>query len=161
LNLFGAGVVYHSPPFAQATEITGFARLSLWMALDTPDTDFMVTLAEILPDGRRIRLAQDFLRARYRESPFEEKPVPNGEILCYTFDGFPFFSRRLAAGSRLRLVIAAPNSIFIQKNYNSGRVVASECGADARTVHVSIYHDADYPSCLEIPVVIEPESEKS
>ena len=49
LNLFGNGVVYHSEPFPEATEITGYVKLSVWLALDVPDTDLQANLYEILP----------------------------------------------------------------------------------------------------------------
>jgi putative CocE/NonD family hydrolase len=153
LNLFGSGLVYHSQPFEEDTEATGFVRLEVWMALDTPDTDFQVTLSEVLLDGSRIQLAQDMLRARYRLSLEEEALVPAGEILRYEFNGFTFFSRQIAKGSRLRLVLCSPNSIYLQKNYNLGGVVANESKADARTVHVKVYHSREYPSFLEIPIV--------
>ena len=35
----------------------------------------------------------------------------------------------------------------------SGGVVASETAKDARTAHVVLYHDAEHPSALEIPIV--------
>jgi hypothetical protein len=41
----------------------------------------------------------------------------------------------------------------VEKNYNSGGVVADETAKDARTAHVTLYHDAAHPSALEIPVV--------
>jgi putative CocE/NonD family hydrolase len=153
LNLFGNGVVYHSEPFAEATEVSGQVKLSLWIALDVPDTDLKADLYEILPDGGSVLLTQDFLRARYRESPEKETLVRPGEVLRYDFTGFPWLSRRVAKGSRLRLVVACPNSIHFQKNYNSGGVVAEESGKDARTAHVVLHHDAERPSALEIPVV--------
>jgi hypothetical protein len=100
-----------------------------------------------------IKLTQDFLRARYRESNRVEKLVTPGEINLYTFDGFSFFSRRIAKGSRLRLIISCPNTIYQEKNYNSGGVVAEESGRDARTAHVTLYHDKEHASYLELPVV--------
>jgi hypothetical protein len=124
----------------------------VWIALDVPDTDFQVALSEIMPDGARLLLAQDLLRARYRESLRQEKPVVPGEINRYEFGGFTFFSRRIAKGSRLRLVINCPNSIYVQKNYNRGGVVAEESGQDARTAHVTLYHDEGHPSFLELPI---------
>jgi len=153
LNLFGNGLVYHSEPFAEDTEITGYLKLVTWIAMDVPDTDFRVTIYEIMLDGASIKLTQDQLRARYRESLRQEKLVKPGEINRYEFNGFYFFSRRIAKGSRLRLVLASPNSIYIQKNYNSGGVVNEESGKDARTAHVTLYHDVKYPSLLEIPIV--------
>lgn len=152
LNLFGNGLVYHSEPFTRDTEITGWVKLFAWISLDVPDTDFTAYISEVLPNGKVIRLTQDLLRARYRESNRVEKLVIPGEINLYTFDGFMFFSRRIAKGSRLRLIISCPNSIFMEKNYNSGGVVAEESGKDARTAHVTLVHDRDHPSHLELPM---------
>lgn len=153
LNLFGNGLVYHSAPFEEDTEITGFLRFVAWIALDVPDTDFLVTVSEVLLDGSCIRLTQDMLRARYRESLKEEKLVVAGEINRYEFDSFTFFSRLVARGSRLRLLIVSPNTIYLEKNYNSGGVIAAETAANARIAHVTLYHDADHPSFLELPLV--------
>jgi hypothetical protein len=153
LNTFGNGLVYHSAPFEQEVEISGFVRLELWICLDVPDTDFSATLFEILRDGSSIQLAQDLLRARYRHSLKQETLVTPGEIERYTFDGFYFFSRRISRGSRLRLFINSPNTIFVQKNYNSGGAVISETAADAHTAHIMLYHDAEHPSYLQIPLV--------
>jgi putative CocE/NonD family hydrolase len=153
LNLFSNGLVYHSEPFTKDTEITGWVKLFAWMELDVPDTDFTVLVEEVLPDGKLIKLTQDWLRARYRESKRVEKLVTPGEINLYIFDGFTFFSRRIAKGSRLRMLISCPNTIYLEKNYNSGGAVAEESGKDARIAHVILYHDADHPSHLELPVV--------
>jgi len=68
----------------------------------------------------------------------------------YEFN-FNFIARRIAKGSRLRLVLRAPRSLFIQRNYNSGGVVAQETPAQARVAHVKLLHDLQHPSVLEIP----------
>ena len=153
LNLFGNGLVYHSDPFKEETEISGCVKFVGWIAIDVPDTDFMVTLYEIMPDGRSVYLTADLIRARYRESLREEKLVIPGDILQYEFNSFRFFSHRIAKGSRLRLVLSSPNSIHLQKNHNSGGVVAEETAEDARTAHITLYHDNEHPSFLEIPIV--------
>lgn len=153
LNLFGNGLVYHTEAFERSFEVTGWVKLNAWISMDVPDTDFRATVSEILPDGRLVRLSQDLLRARYRESLRAEKLVLPGEINLYLFDGFTFFSRRISQGSRLRLTIACCNTIFLEKNYNAGGVVARESGKQARIAHVTLYHDKDHPSYLEVPMV--------
>jgi uncharacterized protein len=153
LNLFGNGLVYHSEPFPKATEISGNFKLTVWMAMDVPDTDFSVTIYEIMPDGTSVQLTGDALRARYRESTREAKLVTPGQITQYEFDSFTWFSRRVTKGSRLRLVLNCINSTSSEKNYNSGGVVEQESGRDARVAHVTLYHDEEHPSSLEIPVV--------
>ncbi|MFY9610525.1 MAG: CocE/NonD family hydrolase [Blastocatellia bacterium] len=153
LNLLGNGLVYHSEPFAEDTEVSGYLKFVAWMSIDVPDTDFQVSVYEIRKDGTSVLLTEDMIRARYRDSLSQEKLVKPGEINRYEFNGFTFFSRRIAKGSRLRLLLRSPNSIGLQKNYNSGGVVSEESGKDARTAHVTLYHDAAHPSFLEIPVV--------
>lgn len=153
MNLFGNGLVYHSEPFNADTEVTGYIHLVAWMALDVPDTDFAAEVDEIKADGTSVQLTSDILRARYRDSLMEEKLVKPGEINRYSFHGFTFFSRRVAKGSRLRLILVCPNSIQLEKNYNGGGVVAKESAKDAHTAHVALYHDAQHESFVEIPVV--------
>jgi putative CocE/NonD family hydrolase len=152
LNLFGSGVVYHSEPFPAATEISGYVKLGVWLSLDVPDTDLQATLYEILPDGRSVQLSGDLMRARYRHSLAREELVTPGRVERYDFSHFTWFSRRVSQGSRLRLVIGSLNTSQLEKNYNSGKPVAAESGADARVAHVTIYHDAEHPSALEIPI---------
>ncbi len=152
LNLFGDGLIYHSQAFESATEITGYIKLTVWLAMDVPDTDLVAELDEIKPDGTSVQLTSDIERARYRDSLTEGRLVKAGEINRYEFKGFTFFSRRIEKGSRLRLLFVCPNSIQFEKNYNSGGVVAGESAKDARTAHITLYHDSEHESYLEIPV---------
>jgi len=151
LNPSPNGLVYETAPLEEDLEISGFPKLTAWISLDTPDTDFQLMLYEVFPDGRSLVLAVDHMRARYRESQMRQKLIEPGEINRYEFRTFTFVARRVAKGSRLRLVLMSPNSIFAEKNYNSGGLVSHESGKDARTVHVIVYHDAEHPSSLSLP----------
>jgi uncharacterized protein len=153
MNLFGEGAMYHSDPFTEATEVTGFAKLTLWLKMDVSDTDLEADLFEILPSGGSVALTSATMRARYRESLREAKPVPAGATEKYVFDNFTFFSRRIAKGSRLRLIVSSINSTGTEKNYNSGGIVAAETGKDAKTAHITLVHDGEHPSALELPIV--------
>jgi len=152
MNLYGNGVVYHSEPFEKATEVTGMLRFTAWIAMDVPDTDLQVSVDEILPNGSSVHLTSDALRARYRDSLRQPKLVVPGEINRYDFRGFQYFSRQIAKGSRLRLVLQCPNSIQVEKNYNSGGDVARETAKDARIAHIRVLHDPEHPSHLHLPV---------
>ena len=153
----GKQLIYHSAPFERDTEITGFFRLHVWLSIDRPDTDFRVAVYVIDLDGSSILLCADWLRARYRVSLREERLINTSEPLPYKFERFTFISRRIRRGQRLRLVIGPINSIYSQKNYNSGGVVAEESVHDARPVTVVLYHDQAHPSALYVPYAV-PES---
>ena len=83
--------------------------------------------------------------------PAENEPLPPPALLCdswvgrqlhlttkapmrYEFNNFTFVSQEIKRGSRLRLVMAPVNSIYMEKNYNTGGVAAQETVKDARAV---------------------------
>jgi putative CocE/NonD family hydrolase len=147
----GRQLVYHSAPFDKNIEITGFFKLSVWLSIDQPDTDFRVSVYDIGVDGGGILMTNDVMRARYRESVREAQLVPTKDPLLYIFKRFMFVARQVKKGHRLRLVIGPLDSIYSQKNYNAGGVVAEESKRDARRVTVKVFHDQAHPSALFVP----------
>jgi len=146
-------LVYHSPPLAEDASVAGYARFRAYLELNVTDTDFCVTLYEIRPDGQKILLGSDTMRARYRNSLEKAELVDPGEINLYEFANFNFFARKLTKGSRIRLVLSCINSPEWQKNYNSGGAVAYETAEDARKAIIKLYHTPEYMSALELPVI--------
>jgi putative CocE/NonD family hydrolase len=145
-------LVYHSAGFAEDTEVSGNFRLTAWLAIDQPDTDFHIAVFDVAPDGGSVFLTEDSMRARYRESPREAKLVTERGPLRYEFDQFNFVSRVIAKGHRLRLVISPTNSSGEEQNHNSGGVVADETAKDGRPVTVKVFHDAEHPTTLFVPI---------
>jgi putative CocE/NonD family hydrolase len=145
-------VIYHSAPFEQDLEVSGFFKLHTWISIDQPDTDFVVSVYEIGTDASSLLLTADLQRARYRASCREAALVQSTNALCYRFESFTFTSRLIRKGSRLRLTVGPINSIFFQKNYNSGGAVSDESVACARTVTVKVLHGPSYPSVLYVPL---------
>jgi hypothetical protein len=152
LSIGKDGLVYHTEPLPDETPLVGCPAVTLWVSIDTPDVDLSTHLYEIQPDGTSIALWSDIRRIRYRESLREAKLVKPGELVRCDLNSGLFVARRLMKGSRLRLVVSSPNTIFLQKNYCSGGIVAEETAKDARTCHVQIYHDATHPSAIQLPL---------
>lgn len=154
--LAGRQFVYHTAQFEQDLDVCGFFRLSLWLAIDCPDTDFYVSIHEVDQDGASIRLTADAMRARYREGLRTAKLIETREALRYDFQRFTFVARQVRRGHRLRLIIAPfgrqIDAAFTQKNYNGGGVVANESAADGRPVTVTLLHDDAHPSALYVPL---------
>jgi putative CocE/NonD family hydrolase len=148
----GTRLTYHSAPFEEDTEVTGFFKFTAWIAIDQPDTDFNVSIYDIGPDGSSVFLTEENFRARYREGLRIEKLIDTKEPLRYDFENFFFVSRQIKKAHRLRLVVRPNHTINWQKNYNSGKAVAEETMDDARTVTVKLFHDATHPSALMVPI---------
>jgi putative CocE/NonD family hydrolase len=151
----GRQLIYHSEIFEGDIEISGFVSCSLWVSIDRPDTDLCVSLYEVAVDGSAVLLTNDLMRARYRDSLRHEVLVRTQEPLRYDFSGFTFVSRQINKGNRLRLVVGPINSIYKQKNYNTGGVVSEESMEVAQPVRVALFHDPSLPSVLNIPVGVD------
>jgi uncharacterized protein len=155
IDLINAGteaVVYHSDVFADSTELSGIPEATLYLSANVPDADIRLTLYEITANGQSILLSSQQLRLRYRESLEKETLMQPGQVYPVHLNNFTFFSRRIAAGSRLRLGVTCINSLYWQKNYGSGGDVANETAKDARPVVLNIHHEKKYPSQLIVPI---------
>lgn len=148
----GRQLVYDSDPFEQDVEVSGVFRLHAWIGIDQPDTDFRALIYAVDAEGGCVLLTNDTQRARYRTSLREARLIESTEPRLYRFDTFWFTSRRMVAGERLRLVIGPYNSIYTQKNHNSGKAVAIETLQDARTVTVTLATGGDKGSVLYVPI---------
>ena len=151
MGIQGNGLVYHSAPLGEDVEFSGSIKLSVWLEMDVPDTDILANVDEVRIDGSIVHLSVAGMRARYRLSRTEARPVEMGKPLRYDFSTFPFNARRLAKGSRLRLTLAPPSPAF-ERNYNSGKAVEYETEKDAKVAHIRLLHDAQHRSVLELPV---------
>ena len=144
-------ISFHSEPFKHDTEVAGQMRLTLAVEADAPDFDLWAQVLMVLPDGSTLRLGEDIRRARFRNSPFHQELLKPGEIVEVPFE-FYWMARRIPAGARLRLTIAPLNSPNFQKNYNTGGRIGYEKLEDARVAHIKVFHDAEHPSQLILPL---------
>ena len=152
-NLHGQGVIYHSHPLADDLDIAGIPELDMWLSLSTPDTDVVALLSEIRPEeGQSILLWSNILRLRYRNSWEEPELAIPGEPFQAQFFVPRFISRRIKKGSRLRLVLRTPGSIYFQKNLNSGKPVFDERPSDAVRCEVLVHHSDKMQTVLRLPL---------
>src|SRR6266571_8474255 len=86
LSIGNDGLVYHSEPLPNETPFIGCPYSTLWVSIDTPDTDLQAHLYEIQPDGTSIALWSDIRRLRYGESLREPKLVKPSEIVRRDFN---------------------------------------------------------------------------
>ena len=87
--------------------------------------------------------------------PGASEPPPPGdapEIASEEVERGEAEKNAISIHERLRLVLGPYNSIYTQKNYNSGRDVATETRAAARSVTVTLTGASGKHSCLHIPV---------
>ena len=144
-------LVFTSPSLEQDTEITGPVVAKLFAASSCRDTDFIVRLIDVYPDGTAYNLTEGIIRARFRESIWElPKPLLAGEVYEFAVQLEPT-SNVFRKGHRIRVHVTSSNFPLWDRNPNTG----NEQGMDAETAVASqtIYHDRRHPSHVLLPVI--------
>lgn len=153
-RLRGDGLIYESPAFESGTTIAGRPELTMYLSTNVPDTDVTASLYVLRADGSSVQLGSDLVRLRWRESPSKEKFMTPGKIERVQLLDFPWVSRRLEQGERLRLVIApAGASVTWEHHYNSDEPVAEQTAKDAKVALVSLHAGAGHASEISVPVL--------
>lgn len=143
-------LVYSTPVFTQDTEVTGPVSLELFAKSSAVDTDFTAKLVDVAPDGFAQNLTEGILRARYRDSQEKATLMNPGQIYKLTIDLWST-SNVFLKGHTLRLEVSSSNFPRFDRNLNTGETPGSARNYVSATN--TIYHDADHPSVLVLPVV--------
>ena len=142
-------LIYSTPVMAQDMEVTGPVSLTIYAKSSAVDTDFTAKLVDVWPNGFAQNLTEGILRVRYRNSPEKPELINPGEIYALTIDLWST-SNVFKQGHKLRLEVSSSNFPRFDRNLNTGESNQSARVAKATN---AIYHDADHPSALELPVV--------
>jgi hypothetical protein len=143
-------LVYSTPPLETDTEVTGPVTLDLYAASSAVDTDFTAKLVDVWPNGFAQNLTEGILRASYRESTTEAKPIVPGKAYEYKIDLWST-SNVFLKGHRIRLDISSSNFPRFDRNLNTGKS-ASTSAVFVKATN-TILHDPAHPSALILPVV--------
>ena len=137
-------------PLAQAVEISGLPSGTLDFELNRMDVDLNVTLFEQLASGEYRPLSEPYeFRASYAKDRVHRHMLRAGERQQLAFKSERFVSARLAAGSRLVLVLGVNKRPDREINYGTGRDVKEESIEDARPALRLRWYGG---SRIEIPV---------
>jgi putative CocE/NonD family hydrolase len=146
-------LVYSTPPLEHDLEVTGPVRLELFAKSSAVDTDFTAKLVDVGPDGFAQNLTEGIIRARYRNSQEKAELMNPGQIYKFTVDLWAT-ANVFRQGHRLRLEVSSSNFPRFDKNLNTGDGAA--VGGKSIPATNTIYHDAEHPSVLILPVVPTP-----
>ena len=150
-------LVYTSETLREDYTVLGPIHATVFAATSAPDTDFVVRLVDVYPDGRAIGVADGVIRASAREAfpapgvtrPAGAKPVEPGRVYQYNVDlwatGITF-----RAGHRIRVHVTSSCFPRWDRNPNTGE------GPDSARTEVArqrIFHDPERPSHVTLTVV--------
>ncbi|MFY0182754.1 CocE/NonD family hydrolase [Stenotrophomonas sp. PUT21] len=126
-----SGLSFVSAQFEQATDIVGSFSGDLKIRINKRDVDLGISLYEVMRDGRRMQLSYYIGRASYAQDMTKRRLLTPGKWTRLSFDRTRMTGRRMAAGSRLLVVVDVLRGPGQQVNYGTGRDVSNESVADA------------------------------
>lgn len=145
-------LVYTGAPLEQDLELVGDVTVTLYAASTAVDTDFTARLCLVDPDGNSTNLQEGIVRARFRESRSEPKPLVPGEVYEYRISLGPV-GVRVPAGHRLRLDVSSSDFPQWDRNLNTGGPLGAEGLSAAVIATQAVLHDRLHPTRVTLPVV--------
>jgi putative CocE/NonD family hydrolase len=145
-------LVYTSRPLEHDLEVVGPVEVTLYAASSARDTDFLVRLCDVHPDGRSIFLTEGIIRARYRGSVEGESVelLEPGEAAEYRIRCYPV-ANVFRRGHRVRLDVTSSSFPRFSRNLNTGEDVGT--GTRMQVARQTVLHTAAYPSHVLLPVI--------
>lgn len=141
---------YTTTPLNEGFEITGPVKAIIYVSSSANDTDFMVKLLDITPDGSVYNIVQGAFRARYREG-FDKKVWMEPNKVYKIEVDLHVTSYFYPQGHRIRLDISSSDFPNYERNLNTGGNNYDETRwivADNK-----IHHSKQYPSHVLLPVI--------
>ncbi|HZM70677.1 MAG TPA: CocE/NonD family hydrolase [Candidatus Cryosericum sp.] len=147
---------FTTAPLEEDLEVTGPVTVHLFASTSAPDTDFIVMLLDVHPDGRAYNLMPleaGAIRARYRDSERTPKMMPPGDPVEFTIGGM-VTSNLFLKGHRIRLHVTSSRFPVFDRNPNTGEPFGTS--ARMETAHQTVFLDAARPSRLVLPIIPRP-----
>jgi putative CocE/NonD family hydrolase len=142
---------FSTPVLDSPVEVTGRIEAEIWAESDAPDTDFMVKLVDVYPDGTERLVLDSAFRARFREGFHREVFMKKGEVYKFKLD---LWSTSLIfnKGHRIALHVTSSNDPRFDPNPNTGSPLRADL--ETRVATNAIHHDRKHPSRILLPVVV-------
>ena len=155
-------LVYETPELTEEVEMIGPITAKLYASTSAHDTDWMVRLSDVLPDGRALFLGEGIMRARYRDpqqdgifNPAMLSEIEPDRVYPYTIEFWRPTGNLFARGHRIRIEISSSYYPFYLRNPNSSE---DNIGMvkEFKKARQAIYHDRERPSHVVFPVIPAP-----
>ncbi len=143
-------VRFTSDVLREPVTIGGPVSMDLHATTDGRDTDWMVKLIDVHPDGKAYPMAEGIIRARFREGLDKPQLLTPGQAYRYTVD-MVGTAVVFQPGHRIRVDITSSNFPQFDRNLNTGDPLGK--GTQPRVAQQTIHHSASRPSAIVLPIV--------
>ena len=152
-------LVYVTEALTKDVEIVGPITMRLFAATSARDTDWMIRLSDVFPDGRALFLGEGVMRARHRDpkqqgafNPRRLSVIEPAQPYEYKIDFWRPTGNVFARGHRIRIEISSSYYPYYLRNPNSEK---DNIGLVTRLQKAkqTVFHDRDRPSHVVLPLI--------
>ena len=140
---------YTSEVLGKEIEVTGKVSAKLFASTSATDTDWVIKLCDVHPDGRTYNVCDGILRASFRDGQ-NIQAVPPNEVIGYDIDLWST-SHVFAVGHRIRLLVTSSDFPRYDRNPNTGE--APHSAVTMVAAQQQIHHSATNCSYVELPLI--------
>ena len=145
---------FTTAPLDQPVEWTGRVRAELFVSSTARDTDFLVRVCDVYPDGRSILMIDYPLRARYRKGFDQQALLEPDEVHKLEWD-IGWISQIFQRGHRIRVTVASTGAPLYEPNPQTGGPQTIEFPPDAQRPTNTIHHSRLHASRILAPVAVK------
>ncbi len=152
-------LVYDTADLSEDVELVGPITARLFAATSARDTDWMIRLSDVHPDGRALFLGEGVMRARHRDpqrqgafNANQLSTLEPGQVYEYTIDFWRPTGNVFARGHRIRIEISSSYYPYYLRNPNTGEDNIG-LATSFQSAEQTIFHDTERPSHLVFPII--------
>lgn len=142
---------FTTAPLTAPVEWTGRVDVELFISSTAPDSDFIVKVCDVYPDGRSIALINSVLRARHREGFEKEVLLQPGQVAKLKFN-VGWTSQIFNRGHRIRVDVSSTGAPYYEPNPQTGEKFIPEAPLKMVTATNTVYHSGKYRSRVIAPI---------
>jgi len=148
-SLEGGMLTYTSDMLDRPLAVVGPVKAILFGLSSAPDTDWVVRLCDVWPDGRSMPVCDGILRARYRNSTEREELMVPNQVYRFEVDLWAT-AQTFLPGHRIRVQVTSSDFPRYDRNLNTGGPFGEE--VRGRVALNTVFHDALRPSHVALPI---------
>ncbi|WP_421848606.1 CocE/NonD family hydrolase [Marinomonas sp.] len=142
-------LVFTSQPLTEDLTVIGRISASIWATSDVVDTDFVVRLCDVSPDGTSWNIVDGIVRAQYRDGYDNPSLIEPGKAYRYDIDLWST-ANTFKKGNRIRVHVTSSSFPHWDANPNTGAPFSS---VDVNIANQTIHHGSDMASSITLPIV--------
>ncbi|MCC6342375.1 MAG: CocE/NonD family hydrolase [Bryobacterales bacterium] len=143
-------LVYSSGILKEPLAIAGPVKMKLYASTDGRDTDFMIKLVDVYPDGAAYNIAEGILRARFHEGLDRIRLLEPNRVYEFEID-MRGTANVFQPGHRIRVDVTSSNFPQYDRNPNTGEDLGAS--GTVRVARQTVFHSSAAKSHIVLPVV--------